>query len=123
MAWKVSYIPSFNIIYVKTKGDISQDEFSHQIREVETLAQKFGTNHFLFDDTELNIKLSTLEIIDISNWIKDVRDVKGSRIAVLISLEYKRVENFMFFETVSRNRGLNVKIFFSKSEALEWLKS
>ena len=124
MAWKVSYIPSFNIIYVKTKGDISLDEFAHQIREVETLARKFGTNRFLFDDTELDInKLSTLNIVDLSNWITKERDLKGNRIAFLISPEYKRIDNFRFFETAVRNRGLNAKIFFTKNSALEWLKS
>ncbi len=33
------------------------------------------------------------------------------------------VQNFSFYETVSVNRGLQVKIFFDMDEAINWLNS
>ena len=89
------------------------------VQEVEALVRKFGSNRLLYDDTELDIELSTLEIVDMSSWLVD----KRSRIAILISPDYKRIENYKFFETACRNRGVNLKLFFSKEDALEWLNS
>lgn len=119
MAWKVKYIPSYKLIYIKMKGKVPADEFSDQFKEIEALVRKFGSNRLLYDDTELDVELSTLEIVDMSSWLV----VKRSRIAILISPEYKRIENYKFFETACRNRGVNLRLFFSEADALKWLGS
>jgi len=35
----------------------------------------------------------------------------------------ERSENFEFYETISVNRGLNVRAFFNSEDAVAWLKS
>ena len=45
------------------------------------------------------------------------------REAVLLPLDPAAEEEFQFFETVCRNRGLDVRVFAERDEALAWLTS
>lgn len=41
----------------------------------------------------------------------------------LIVAQGKQEKTYRFFETVTRNLGLNIRVFFREEDALEWLRS
>ena len=80
-------------------------------------------------------KANPLVLIDVSSLPPDttitedfydaskVARMLGGKIRKLAILETEKRKDFIeFFETVARNRGLFVKIFFDETEAIAWLK-
>jgi len=65
MVWEIQYFSDKNIVVVKTHGDIPYYDLTRQFEEAVCLAQEKGTNQFLFDDTDLHIQISILEIYEI----------------------------------------------------------
>lgn len=51
--------------------------------------------------------------------IKKTKDVKA---AVLVSPQDKAAEGYKFYENVTTNMGISVRIFLDESEAIEWLR-
>lgn len=43
--------------------------------------------------------------------------------AILVSPNDKAVEDYKFYEVVTNNLGIKLKIFFDENEAFEWLKA
>lgn len=121
MVWRIQYLSDRNVVLVKTQGDIPYEELLKQFSDAVRLAQKNNTNCYLFDDTELHINVSTLDIYDIPKMILATEISRSSRIAVAISPEENRIEDYQFLETVCVNQGLNVKIFSEMDKAYNWL--
>ncbi len=121
MVWEISYSTHKRAVIIKTRGDIPYDDLPDQFQEAARLAQEVQTSLFLFDDTELHINVSTLDILEIPQLVFATGIPRSSRIAVVISPEENRIDNYKFLETVCVNQGLNVKIFATHAEAFAWL--
>lgn len=121
MVWRIQYLSDQNVVLVKTQGDIPYEELPKQFSDAVRLAQKNNTNCYLFDDTELHINVSTLDIYDIPKMILATEISRSSRIAIAISPEENRIEDYQFLETVCVNQGLNVKFFSEIDKAYNWL--
>ena len=88
------------------------------------LAKKHETNLFLIDCLELiddkalvfeNYKLG-VDLTKITQKIPEqVKD------AIILPHSPQAADNIRFFETVAINRGLNIRLFKNREDALEWL--
>lgn len=121
MVWVIKYLPENQVVTIKTQGFIRYKELQGQFSEAVRIAQEANTNKFLFDDTELHIDVSTVDIYDIPKLLISAGVPRSSRIAVLISPQETGIQNYMFLETVCLNQGFNVKVFTSSEEAVLWL--
>lgn len=120
MVWEINYQLDHYIIVIKTRGSISYQELPKQFEKAVVLAREVDTECFLFDDTELHINASTLDIFDLPKMILAAEIPRSGRIAVLVSPKENRKGNYHFLETLCMNQGLNVKVFFVIDEAIEW---
>jgi hypothetical protein len=117
----IGYEPQLDVITVTLSGCSTLDCMKAVTREVLTRAQENPTRRVLVDSSRLE---ETMPVTDILSMIADYR-IAGvdHRIRIAgIKPDLARLhEDFRFFETASRNRGFNVRLFPSRSEALGWL--
>lgn len=82
-------------------------------------AHKYQSLKILCDERLLNYNLSTIDTFELANFASQY--AKFCR-KIAIVCNPNSLEAGKFYETVSQNRGLTVKIFTDFSEAEEWLK-
>jgi hypothetical protein len=121
MVWAIEYLPQYQVVIIKTHGDILYNELQGQFEEAVRMAQEADTDRFLFDDTDLHINVSTVDIYDIPKLLISAGVSRASRIAVVISPKDTGIENYRFLETVCQNQGFTVKVYTSLSRAYDWL--
>jgi len=74
----------------------------------------------LVDDTDVTYTISPLALYELARFYNDShfqRDVR--KIALIPNAKYK--EDNSFYETVVRNRGLNLRVFYDVEKAAAWL--
>lgn len=104
-------------IYVEYDEEYSIEVFVSTSKQVFDLCQKENYKKVLVNVTNMPGKVRTFQRFEIG--------VQGSLIfrnLIKVAVLYRKEEIDWFAETVSKNRGLNAKIFSEMNEATEWLK-
>lgn len=110
-------------VRVTAFGELYQKEGE----EIITNARMAAAEHqygILYDIREVT------SIIDFASWFKLPRELnvfrdpktRNVRAAILTSPKDKAVQEYKFYETVTANLGIQIKVFFEEDEAVEWLK-
>jgi hypothetical protein len=110
------------LIYTVVTGTIKAGNGEHIIIESRNAAAENGYD-ILYDMT------GTVTKVNLTSWFQlprtlDVFKQAAARLikaAIVIPQDDSSVKQYKFFETVTRNLGLSVKIFFTEEEALKWL--
>lgn len=111
-----------NLVRVTAVGDIYQADGEKIITTARQTAAQYGYD-VLYDVRRSNPK------VPLARWFHLPRELtvfkeattRNIRAAILIT-QNSDVETFEFYELVTQNVGLKVKIFFSEDDALDWLK-
>jgi hypothetical protein len=117
----IGYEPELDVITVTLSGCFTLDCLKAVTREVLTRAQENPTRRVLVDSSRLE---ETMPVTDILSMIADYRTAgvdHSIRIAAIKPDLVRLHDDFRFFETASRNRGFNVRLFPNRGEALGWL--
>lgn len=104
-------------IYVEYDEEYSIEAFVSTSKQVFDLCQKGNYKKVLVNVTNMPGKVRTFQRFEIG--------VQGSLIfrnLIKVAVLYRQEEIDWFAETVSKNRGLNAKIFSKLDEAIEWLE-
>ena len=105
---------------------IGQGEFSRDLGdEVITKALKTAAEYhyrILCDARQIKVKVELVDWFYLPRRLAVYRNSKtrGIRTAIVVSTG-KQEKIYRFFETVTRNLGMNIRIFFREEDALEWL--
>jgi hypothetical protein len=109
-----------NYLLVTTSGiDDNLVQVQEYARAVIEAAHKYQSLKILCDERLLTYNLSTFDTFELANFASQY--AKFCR-KIAIVCNPNSLEAGKFYETVSQNRGLTVKIFTDFSEAEEWLK-
>ena len=103
-------------IYVEYDEVYSLDAFVSTSKYVFDLCQKEHCKKVFVNVANMPGKVRTFQRFEIG--------VQGALIfhnAIKVAVLYRKEEIDWFAETVSKNRGLNAKIFSQMDEALQWL--
>ena len=122
MSWKIEFVKEDGILHLKAEGVMNIDLIKQMSSQAIGYAVEYGTNKYLVDLRKMVPEVSTMNIHDLPKILRDFGLTLRSRIAVLFSPSSEKKEDFSFFETVSLNRGLQVRLFMDPDEALQWLK-
>jgi hypothetical protein len=122
MAWQVQNLPDQEIILVKNSGYLTYQDFKDQSRDMAVLSEETQVYRILTDHTEVRSRISIADIYEFPKTYREAGLSSRSKIAVLISTEETRVDDYRFYETVCKNRGYYSKVFYRYEDALEWLK-
>lgn len=111
------------LILVDVSGKIVKSEGEKIITDARTLA---GERSY---DVVYDMRGSYYSAVQISDWFRmprklDVYKSANSRMvkaAIVVSEDDKSLDQYRFFETVSKNLGFAFRIFFSLDDAFFWL--
>lgn len=113
----VDYDEDLGLILVRSYGTVSADEMEASVGRVGELAGEKCAVKVLVDAENLESMPGEGDIFFLASTFP-----RTARIAVLLSREKAVRESLRFGENVARNRGLNIRTFPSKTEALLWLE-
>jgi hypothetical protein len=123
MSNSVTYSQEDGLIRIELQGKVDKA----LLKELASLTARIAREHdcylVLNDAREATSGLSTLDIFDLPRIIVQILTETGIEVhkfkrALVISND---VDDFTFFETVSRNRGQTVTLFRNFDEAKLWL--
>jgi hypothetical protein len=123
MSFSVTYDAEVGLIAIIVKGAIDHSVVREIAAEVARLAQEHGCGLVLTDTRETTLTLSVTDLYDLPKIIAKMLaelglPVPGLKRALVVP---DALDDFAFFETVSRNRGQNVMLFRDMDEAKKWL--
>lgn len=123
MANLVKYDPQDHLIRIELHEKLDKSMIAILSSETALLAREHDCYLALTDAREASSGLSTLEIYGLPELIMEIFEETGISVykfkrALVVD---KNIDDFTFFETVSRNRGHNVTMFRNIDEAIEWL--
>ncbi len=118
MSLNIHYEQEHNYLVAKIIGGLTADLLEKYGREINLVASKHNCKHLLNDFRDVNLKLSMMEVYDAPKILELTGIDKTWKRATVIS---NNLDNFKFFENVSRNRGYNIKIFTNMTKAIDWL--
>jgi hypothetical protein len=102
-------------------GAQSPAENDDAITRAGTLGAEMLVNRFLVDARKIEAAGSTFDVFALAEFLSSVPPGIIEREAILIPEEAAAADEMEFFETAARNRGLNVRLFHDRDEALAWL--
>ncbi len=123
MPYTVTFVPKENLIHIKLSGEINLLTVIDVATEVAHIAKEHKCFRILNDAREAKVRLSTLEIVQLPNVASEILAENGIQVnkfrrALVVAND---MDDFNFFETVSKNRGQNIMLFRDMKEAREWL--
>lgn len=123
MNFKQQVIRDQGIIETTLLTGITERELRLSIDRAYRISVKTGIHRYLVDASAANSHISLLTYYELPKVFLSLDLPRSSRIAVLSSRSQQGKERVRFFEHVCRNRGWQVRMFFHRLEALEWLSS
>jgi len=109
------------VLYVTASGfDESLEDTQKYSYAVIQASKQTGIKKVLCDERQLVYQLSTIDLYVLAEFIVEHAPVMA-KVALVSNERYK--SDIQFWEIVSQNRGLVVKVFFDLEEAQFWLKS
>lgn len=126
MSYQIRYLENQNILETICEGDVSVPNIIAAIQKNLDLSKKHRVNLFLVDCTFLvDEKKKVFENYEVGTFMADMftQLPRKFRDAIVTPKNDIAIDNLRFFETVARNRGLNVRVFETRDDALGWLLS
>lgn len=122
MNWRFLHNTTDKILILKTDGVLDISSANKMRTEGIELIRQNNYMCCLLDHSQAKgVTLSTLEIYNLPKRYKELNVPHGFRMAVVVSDSMRT--DLDFYETVCRNNGYLVSIFFDKESAMNWLKS
>lgn len=123
MPYTIAYNTAAHIIELSFQGGITVSDAREMVNDVLELATKHKCSLLLNDFRDAEISASTVEIYEFpltvaEGFVSAGGNPAGFKRALVVA---KGLEDFHFFETVSINRGQDVKLFNNLDEARKWL--
>ena len=113
----ISILEKEGIIYINSKGNIKQDDLVHSYKSVMQIALDNNLDKVLVDTRDQTSLPSLIALYEFGEILS--QHFQHFKHAIVVSP--KSPNNLGFIETVSKNRGVNIKIFNSIDLALAWL--
>lgn len=124
MTHQVEFRKEQAIIETVYTGNANILEVFAAIRENLALSKQYQTHRFLVDCCLLvDEKGKVFENYEVGTYLGKLipEFPRGFREAMILPSSPTAAQNLRFFETVARNRGINVRVFDTREEALAWL--
>ena len=124
MAYQIRFLEEYEIIETVYEGKVKVLDVIAVIRENLKLSKQKQMHLFLVDCLMLIDEMEfVFENHKVGTFMAKLFDQipHNMRDAIILPESEIGKANLRFFETVARNRGLNVRVFETRDEALAWL--
>ena len=100
---------------------VEVDAIYEAVAEARALSEQHACRRFLVDTRALAQTGDSFDILQLAEFLSSLPPRSIEREAILPPLTAGPAQDFAFFETAARNRGLNVRLFDSRESAVAWL--
>ncbi|KAB2923094.1 MAG: hypothetical protein F9K22_09975 [Bacteroidetes bacterium] len=121
MPWNLRYHDDDAVVETFYTGAVTAQDLTEAYRATAAALLEHQCLLLLANCTGLTAPPSFFDLIDLVGSIIAEKVPLDFREAVVLPEKERSRLSVRFFETVSRNRGLNVRIFSTREEALTWL--
>jgi hypothetical protein len=121
MTVQVSYLEAAGVVEMVFSGHSDQDELYDAVARAGEEAAEHLTARFLVDLRRQPPGGKALDIFALGEYLSGIPRGVIEREALVLPDDAMVVEELEFFETVCRNRGLDVRAFQGRADALAWL--
>ena len=122
MKWQISHNLADKIIVIKTEGVLDKASAGAMRNEGAELIKQHGYLRCLLDHSDAEgVVLGVLDTYSLPKIYDELKISRLLRMAVVVPDRMR--EDLHFYETVCRNNGYSVSIFFDRNAAVEWLLS
>lgn len=104
------------IIKVRSYGVVSRDDIAASMDQIRKAIAEQGIHRVLVDTLEQETMPGTIDVFHLFSTLP-----KSLRAAIVVRADQSTAKSQKFAETVSQNRGINVRVFHTEEEALAWL--
>lgn len=120
--FEVSLDNELRLVKVTTFGELFQKEGE----EIVSVARRAAIEHsynILYDMRQSTMTVPFASWFNLPRNLEIFKDTKTwrTRAAALVSPDDKALGDYKFYETVTANLGLKLRVFFEEAEALAWL--
>ena len=123
MAWKTRMLDDPEAVETVYSGSVSPDELLAAGRATLALGTKHACRFVLADCRELTGGHSIVDLYALASELSEATAPSRLVEAVLLPDSPLAEDHVRFWETLGVNRGLNVRLFRDREEALRWLRS
>jgi len=114
----ISVNKELGIIEVQSYGEVTYEDTLSSLATLEESMGQSGITKVLADTRNQEFRPSTAHVYDFG-----ARLPRDAKIAVIVSQEQPTGQDVSFLCDVAQNHGVDVSLFWSRSEALDWLKN
>ena len=117
----VRFLDDFGVVEMVVAGVVAPQDLDAPMTQAGALGAERLSNWYLIDARESASGGSSFDVLALAEFLSSIPPGVIEREAVLLPREAAAKEEFEFFETACRNRGLDVRVFHERDEALGWL--
>lgn len=121
MAVEVRFDEDAGVVEMVFDGTPDPQELDDAMTRAGALGAEMLTNRYLVDCTAIDSAGSPFDVLAVAELLASLPPGVIEREAVLLPSDAAAAEGFEFFETACRNRGLDVRVFRDREEALAWV--
>lgn len=122
MPYTIEYLKKEGIALVTNTGVFTYEDFQKQALEALEVSRTRKCKKFLVDCTSMITQSQTMDIYATSDFYEEIDAPRENQIALVVSAGTEAEADLRFYETVSINRGWQVKLFADKASAMRWLQ-
>ncbi len=115
MAYTIEHQPDRNLVVVRHEGNLNREVLSSYGAEALKLATQHNCHKLLIDETRSVIAEETIHIFEFVTDLEKLGLQRVDKVAVLIARD---IAGHLFFETIARNRGYNLRYFYDAAPAM-----
>lgn len=104
------------IIKVRSYGVVSRDDIAASMDQIRKIIEEKGIHKVLVDTLDQQAMPGTIDVFHLFSTLP-----QSLRAAIVVRADQGTAKSQKFAETVSQNRGINVRVFHATDEALRWL--
>ena len=103
------------------QGDMTFEDYEQQTRKAADMAAEKQTNLFLSDNRQQVNRAKFSEILRLYALFDELLGSRKNRLAVVMESDHKDYAMMAIFEVSCTIRGMAVKVFGDRDEAIKWL--
>lgn len=121
MPWTLSLLQPEQIVVTEYVAPMTGSEVMAATRATIAFGRQHDTPRFLSDCTRLAQVGTPFEVFELIRLYETLQIQPWMRDAVLLPESDQAREDMRFYETASRNRGYDVRLFVDRQAAIDWL--
>ncbi|MFI5398451.1 MAG: hypothetical protein ACHQ9S_23200 [Candidatus Binatia bacterium] len=121
MPWTATFIAEFGIVETTHAGRLTPEELREAVAATLGLASERKTHRYLGDCTGLEHGASVSDTYALTRFYETLPIDRLSKEAILLPASQDAETDMRFYETLTRNRGFDVRVFRTRQEAISWL--